>query len=139
MLDLLERSGASCLILHQDEVIFSSSFIGVKPLLQFMAEAQPLPGNDLVLIDKVIGKAALLLAKRLGIRTIYTPVASEAALSSAAHHGIDLQAASVVPFITNRALTGMCPLEASVLDTNDPLQGEVNIRAAIRILMAGQN
>ncbi len=139
MLDLLEASGASCLILSRGSVIFTSSYIGVKPLLQFMAQAEVLPGDDLVLVDKVIGKAALLLAKRLGIRTIYTPVASEAALTSAGHHGIDLQAAAVVPFITNRTLTGMCPLEASVLDTDDPIQGEANIRAAIRILMAQPN
>ena len=92
--------------------------------------------EDLLLIDKVIGKAALLLSVLLGIKTIHTPVASRAAVEAAEFHGVELHAETVVPYIMNREKNGMCPLEKSVLDTSDPQMALENIRAAIRLLMA---
>ena len=137
MLRLLEEKEAACLIYSGEQLLHHSQSIGVKPLLEFM-EKYPngYEKEDLLLIDKVIGKAALLLSVLLGMKTIHTPVASRAAVEAAKTHGVTLYAETVVPYIMNREKNGMCPLEKSVLDTNDPQEALQNIREAIRILMA---
>ena len=140
MLSLLEEKRVACLIYSGDQLLHSSASIGVKPLLEFMERyPEGSGGKDLVLIDKVIGKAALLLSVHLGIRVIHTPVASEAAVAAAKLHQVELHAATVVPHIINRERTGLCPLEQSVMETNDPEAALVNIRAAIKILMSAKN
>ncbi|HCW72588.1 MAG TPA: DUF1893 domain-containing protein [Clostridiaceae bacterium] len=137
MLNLLEEKNAACLIYSGDKLLHISGSIGVKPLLEFMEKyPEGSVEKDLVLIDKVIGKAALLLAVHLGIRVIYTPVASKAAVEAAELHHVELHARSVVPHIINRDKTGVCPLEQSVMETNDPVQALENIRVTIKILMA---
>ena len=41
--------------------------------------------------------------------------------------------------IRNRANTGMCPIEQSVRDIDDPAQAEAPIRAAVAQLMAARS
>lgn len=136
-LDLLKEGNTSCVIIKNDEILYRSGFIGVKPLLHFMEqyEERSLP-TDLILIDKVIGKAALLLAVKLGIKEIYTPLTSLTALEAAELHQVKLHAEKTVPYIINREKTGMCPLEQSVTDTMDPEEALTNIRQAIAVLMS---
>lgn len=133
---LLEQNDSTCIILKDGQIIYTSSFIGVKPLLVFMENHRDVSPEGLVLVDKVIGKAALMLAARMRFRVIYTPVTSLAALASAKELQISLNAAQVVPYIKNRTNTGMCPIEMSVLHTNDLEEAYVNINEAIRKLMA---
>lgn len=133
---MLRDRELSCIILKNDEVIYTSTFIGVKPLLLFMQEGTILGENDtLTLIDKVIGKAALLLAVKCGIDRIYTPILSEEALAAADHYHISVEAEKIVPHIVNRAKDGKCPIETSVIGTLDLDEAESNIRAAIAALM----
>jgi hypothetical protein len=133
---MLRDRELSCIILKNDEVIFTSTFIGVKPLLMFMQEGTIIGENDtLTLVDKVIGKAALLLAVKSGIDRIYTPILSEEALAAADHYRIPVEAEKVVPYIVNRAGDGKCPIEQSVMDTLDLDDAYVNIKGAIAVLM----
>lgn len=133
---ILEDNQSTCVILKGDEIIYTSSFIGVKPLLMFMKEPKVYEPSELILVDKVIGKAALLLAAKIGITEIYTPVTSLAAITAAKEHQISLNAAEVVPFIENRDKTGMCPIEMSVKNTNDLDEAFQNISESIKVLMA---
>lgn len=135
---LLEDNQSTCIILKGDLIIYTSSFIGVKPLLNFMKEPKNDEPDELILVDKVIGKAALLLAAKIGIREIYTPVTSLAALAAAKEHHISLYAAEVVPFIENRTKTGMCPIEMSVKNTDDLDEAFLNISETIKVLMAAK-
>lgn len=135
---ILEDNQSTCVILKGEEIIYTSSYIGVKPLLVFMKEPKTCEPNELVLVDKVIGKAALLLAAKIGIPEIYTPVTSLAALAAAKEHHISLNAADVVPYIENRDKTGMCPIEMSVINTNNLDEAFHNINETIKVLMAAK-
>lgn len=140
MLKHLNEKEASCLIYKDGELLYTSNFIGVKPLLVFMEQyPQDFTDQKLVLVDKVIGKAALLLSKLIGIQEIYTPLASSLAVNAASLHNITLYAESVVPFIKNRDNTGMCPLEQSVLEIDDPILALEKIRETIAILMKNKS
>jgi len=136
---ILEDNHSTCVILKGDEIIYTSSFIGVKPLLVFMKESRDYEPSELTLVDKVIGKAALLLAAKIGITEIYTPVTSLAALAAAKAHHIRLYAIEAVPFIENRDKTGMCPIEMSVIDTNDFDEAFHRINETIKVLMAAKS
>lgn len=136
---LLEANQSTCVILKGEEIIYTSSYIGVKPLLVFMKEPNDYKPSELVLVDKVIGKAALLLAAKIGITEIYTPVTSLAALAAAKEHHISLNAAEVVPYIENRTKTGMCPIEMSVTNTSDLDEAFLNISNTISMLMAAKS
>jgi len=133
--ELLETHEAACIILRDGEIIFTHVGIGVKPLLAFMEKPIDERSGNLTLVDKVIGKAALLMAVKLGIRNIYTPLVSEEALDAAKVHGVRIDALETVPYIINRTNDGKCPLEQSVTGVYDPEEAFVKIKQAISELM----
>jgi hypothetical protein len=133
---LLKDYDCTCIILKNNEIIYTSTHIGVKPLLLFLDEHVSLEKDDkLILIDKIIGKAALLLAAKCKINNIFTPIISKEALSAAEHYNIKWEASSIVPHIINREGNGKCPIESSVTDTIDLNDAFVNIKGAIAKLM----
>lgn len=133
--ELLETHDAACIILRENEIIFTHAGIGVKPLIAFMEKPIEERSGNLILVDKVIGKAALLMAVKLGIRNIYTPLASEEALDAAKVHRVSIEALETVPYIINRTNDGKCPLEQSVTGIYDPEEAFVKIKMAISELM----
>lgn len=137
---LLKDYSNTCIILKNDEIIYKSNHIGVKPLLLFLDEHVSLEKDDkLILIDKIIGKAALLLAAKCKINRIFTPIISAEALSAAKHYNIECEAVNIVPYIKNREGNGKCPIESSVTDTIDLDDAFVNIKGAISELMKKAN
>lgn len=133
---LLKDYNCTCIILKNDEIIYSSTHIGVKPLLLFLNQQITLEKDDkLTLIDKIIGKAALLLAVKCKISRIYTPVISAEALTAAKHYNIEWEADGIVPHIINREGNGKCPIEASVTNTMDIDEAFDNIKSTIAKLM----
>ena len=137
---LLKDYKCSCIILRNEEIIYSSTHIGVKPLLLFLNQQVTLEKDDkLTLIDKIIGKAALLLAVKCKINRIYTPIISSEALTAAKHYNIEWEAHSIVPHIINREGNSKCPIEASVADTIDIDEAFDNIKGAISKLMKKTN
>jgi hypothetical protein len=138
--NLLEDHKSSCIILKNNEIVFTSSNIGVKPLLLFLKEKINIGEYDqLVLIDKIIGKAALLLAVKCKIQRIYTPIISSLALDAAKHYNVKCQASKIVPYIINREGNGMCPIESSVVNILDLDEALLNIELAINRLMNTYN
>lgn len=136
MVQLLDERKKTCILLNGSTVIFEAEGLGVKPLRQLRQSAiKKHPGDYFILIDRVIGKGALMLSELIGADEIYTPLTSQCALDYSKRCGIPIHALSVVPFIENRDRTGMCPIENSVQHTDDPAQGECNIEDAIHWLM----
>lgn len=130
--ELLEYHKCTCIILKNDKIIYKSAYNGVRPLLLFLSENIPLDKNDkLILIDKVIGRAAMLLAAKCGIDEIFTPVMSLEALEVAKFYNIVCTAGNTVPYIINRDKTGKCPIESSVSQTIDLEEALTNIKRTV--------
>lgn len=110
---------------------------GVKPLLAWLAAGQRLDGFSAS--DRVIGKAAAMLYIQLGAVAVHGHVMSEAGLAMLQSHHVEAAYDELVPMIRNRANTGMCPIEQSVRDIDDPAQAEAPIRAAVAQLMAARS
>lgn len=136
---LLSEHNCTCIIIKNEEIIYTSSHIGVKPLLVFLDKHISIEkGEKLILIDRIIGKAALLLAAKCGISKIFTPVISKEALSAAKRYNIEWEASKIVPYIINREGTGKCPIESSVTNTIDLDEAIVKIKDAVAKLMRKQ-
>lgn len=139
-LELLTARNKTCILINRETIVYESHAIGVKPLRELRKmNYRKLDGDYLILVDRVIGKGALMLAELLGVDAIFTPLTSQTALDYSKKADIPIYYKELVPFIENRDRTGMCPIENSVRHTDDPVEGEQNIEAAIGILMQQRN
>lgn len=127
--ELLRNEGYTCVLL-KDSTVYHSFDRGVKPLLAFLDAGTDLRGSCAA--DKVIGKATAFLYCLLGVREIYAPVVSEAAVEVLARHGILVIWEQKVPFIWNHRRTAGCPMETAVRDIDDAETALGAIRETLR-------
>lgn len=115
---LLLTGQYTCVLCKGPQTITSTDR-GVRPLVKLL-EAGNLHG--FCAADKVVGKATAFLYILLGVRTVYTPIASTHAVHVLQEHGIELFCDKIVPSIFNRNRSGLCPMETAVMDICDPYQ-----------------
>ena len=130
-----EYPGKTCFILDiNNEIIFSSTERGVKPILDFYKEFG-ISKNPITIVDKIMGKGAIVLAILVGSTEIITPTISVDALHLANEYNLKCSYDNVVPYIINRDKNGRCPIESSVLQINSIEDGYQKIILAIKELM----
>jgi len=112
----------TCVIYLNNEIVFTSTEKGVKPMLDFYHQTPTLE-TDYVVVDRIMGRGAVILAKLIHANTIITPMISASALELAQTYHMTITYNELVPFIINRDKTGHCPIETSVLDITDPQIG----------------
>jgi len=127
----------TCAVARGGQVLYAASGNGVRPLLTcYRQRPQDLAGAEVA--DLVVGKAAAILLVLGGAAEVYGQVMSRPAIDYLEAHGILHSCGEQVPLILNRSGDGMCPLEASVVDIEDPQQGYAALLARIEQLMKGQ-
>lgn len=94
---------------------------GVAPMVDFIAEGRSFEGWSAA--DKIVGKAAAMLHIYAGISELYCDVLSNEAYSLLKSHGIAVTYGELTDVIINRDGSGMCPMEALVIDTDDIDEG----------------
>lgn len=115
----LKDSGYSCVIASAGKVVFTSEGRGIAPLVDYYhqyGEAHP----GAALADKIMGRAAALLARLIGIGEVYSIVISQGALEELNKAGIAVSYQTKVDAIQNRAGTGLCPMEQLSKGVEDP-------------------
>ena len=122
-----ERDALAFVLVRDGEVLGSGANNGVGELLTAVDRLGP-AARGASLADKVVGKAAAVIAVQAGIRAIDTVLASAAAVDVCARHGIPLHAATTVPLILNRRGDGPCPLEQLTLPCPDPTDSVARLR-----------
>ncbi len=110
-IELLEEGNFTC-VLCKDEMVYTSTERGVKPLLTWYNKGINMQG--FCAADKVVGKAAAFLYVLLGVDEVYAPVMSEGAVQTFTENSIKVQYKLCVKEIINRAGTGRCPMEEAV-------------------------
>lgn len=113
-------------VLCKEDTIYTSTERGVKPLLYWLDNGIDLKGFSAA--DKVVGNAAAFLYVLLGVKEVYAPVMSEAAVSTLSRNGIRYQCGESVKSIINRAGTGNCPMEEAVCGITVPTEALGAIR-----------
>lgn len=75
---------------------------------------------DASLADKIVGKAVAMVARKAGIRAVYSPLASIAARDALAQEHISLECDELVPLILNKRNDGPCPMERLTMPIAEP-------------------
>ncbi len=131
---IIQRGEYTCIVLQGEQIIYQAEGRGVSPLMR-LYESEPAKLKNAVVADKIIGKAAAMLLVLGGARYVYGATMSAAGLAYLQKHGIRAEYGRCVDVISNRTRTGICPIERSVLEIDDPRKGLEHMKAAIAKLM----
>lgn len=112
------NEGQYTCVLCRDDIMYTSTERGVKPLLDWLDSDTDVKGFSAA--DKVVGNGAAFLYVLLGVKEVYAHVMSEAASDTLAENGIRFQCDISVKNIINRAGTGKCPMEEAVSGMSEP-------------------
>lgn len=123
---LLEDSDYTCVVCRED-VVYTATHRGVKPLLNWLDEGLDLTGFSAA--DRVVGRGAAFLYCLLGVKEVYARIMSYPAAQVLEAQGIAVAADKFVEGIINRKGTGPCPFEAAVMDITDAAEALTAIRA----------
>ena len=116
--ELLEKENLTLAIVKEGKVIFSSRDKGIKPLYTALKERkEDLKGSSIA--DRVTGKAAAMLCSYAEIKELKTELISANAINVLEDTDIIYEYCEVTPYIKNRDLTGMCPVETLSLKANN--------------------
>lgn len=134
-INILDEQQKSCVILDENGEVRTSDAIGIKPLMtELRVNKQAFAGC--VIADKVIGKAAALMAVLGKAEAVYGRIMSQNAEEFLKKAGIEYRYGELVPYIENRTKDGRCPMEETVLEIDSPLEAFEALEKTIAKLMA---
>ena len=132
---LIETEEYSCIVTNEEKIIYAKKQKGIVPLID-LNDFQPEKLSHSCLFDKIIGKAAAMIAINCNCAYVYGEIMSERATELLNEHNIPFEFGTRVPLIKNRDNTGMCPIEQSVLDINNSKDACIAIRQKSDFLKA---
>lgn len=107
--------------LCKDGQCLTSDRRGIAPMMDWIADGVDLTGYSAA--DIVVGKAAAMLFVKIGIAAIYAKTISRSAKAYLESHGVSLSYGTLTEYIINREGTDICPMEKTVLATDDAAEG----------------
>jgi len=113
---------------------YTSQYGGIRPLLQPINIDKDY-FEDAFVIDKVIGKSAAFLLIYSSVKKVHAFIMSEHAKHLLDLHNIPYSYDELVPYIQNNLKTGMCPMEQSVINIDDPKLALVALNNKVNELM----
>lgn len=132
--EILKKEHCSFVLYHNENQIACETGIGLKPIMAVLRQDKR-GFEGAVIADKVIGKAAALMVVLGGAEAVHGDLMSETAIKVLERFQVPYTNTVVVPIIENRTQTGMCPLEQSVQQVEDPEEAYDVIEETIKQLM----
>ena len=132
--EILHREQVSCVILDGKGEAYCSCEIGIKPLMVRLRKDKK-AFAECAVADKVVGKAAALMAVLGGADSVFGEVLSIPAENVLRQYGVYYEYAEKVPYIENRSHTGKCPMEAAVARVDSPEEAFEILEQTIQKLM----
>jgi len=133
-LKLISGGKISCVIINNGAIIHTADGRGVSPLLKIYADEPDILINAFV-VDKIIGKAAAMILALGRVNKVYGMIMSTAGRGYLERHGVAAEFGRCVDVISNRERNGICPIEKSVMDIEDPREGLKVMSATISTLV----
>lgn len=99
---------------------YCSDESGIRPVILPMNEDLRF-FEGLSVADKIVGKASAMLLALSRAKEVYAHILSEAGRKILERYGIAYEYGEMVEYIVNRKGDGMCPMEETVKDIDDPL------------------
>ena len=116
---LLNERRAACAVVSDAPYIYFGR--GVRPLLTALEEGR-------------LGKGAAMLLVCGGAAAVHASLISAHAKTYLDRHRIEYSFDQVCPYIINRAGDGMCPMESTVLEIEDPYAGVAAMQQKLKEL-----
>ena len=107
--------------LCRDGAVLTDDGKGISPMLRFIAEGRELSGYSAA--DVIVGKAAAMLFVKAGVREVYGEVMSEQGFAYLQSRSVPCACGTLTEKIINRKGDGICPMEQTVADIDDPEKG----------------
>lgn len=126
----LEARGVAFVLVKNGNVLGTGAGAGVRDLLD-LAQRIGESARHAALADKVVGRAAALIARSMGLSAVFGIVMSETAREILNEDAIRVEWSRSVPSILNRTGDGPCPMERLVTGTMDPGEGVRLLRQAM--------
>ena len=133
-LKLINSGKFSCVIINNGSIVHKADGRGVSPLLKAYANQPEILKNAFV-VDKIIGKAAAMILTLGQANRGYGMIMSVSGREYLERHGIKAEFGRCVDVISNRERNGICPIEQSVMDIEDPREGLSVMSATINEMM----
>lgn len=120
--NLIASGKAGCLTINKGMITDIEEGRGISPLMSlYVGKGNRLKGSFVV--DRVIGKAAAVICVCAGARGVFGELMSKPAAIYLKERNIPRSWKELTENIINREKDGICPMEFSVLDENDPEKG----------------
>jgi hypothetical protein len=94
-----------------NKLVFASDKDRLLPLIEYLEKFGSRHRN-VVIFDKILGRAAVLLCVKANCREAYSPLGSQLAIEVLGKRGIKYHLTRTVPCIQKPDQTDMCPMEA---------------------------
>lgn len=134
---MIKKGEAGCVIIKDNEIIRSLSGRGVSPLITIY-ENEPQVMQDSYIIDKIIGKAAAMIIMLGGAKKVYGEIISVSGYDFLQEQGCTVDYGQKVEQIVNRSGDGMCPLEKSILNIEDPEKAYQQLKRTLNRLKSSE-
>ena len=128
---------AGCVIIKAGKIVHDENGRGIAPILDIYRQ-HPDKMKDSVLVDKVIGKAAAMVAICGKVKYVHAELICDSAVEILKKHHIAVSYTTRVKDILNRRRNGLCPMEQTVLNISDPAAGVTALEAAVARMNAAQ-
>ena len=109
-------SGHTICLCRDGNLIFSEKK-GISPMMGFIAEGKDLTGYSVA--DLIVGKAVAMLFVKCGIKRVFAKTLSQSGKKMLQLHGIYCEYETLTERIINRDGTDICPMEKTVMYTDD--------------------
>lgn len=130
---ILSDGSYTCVLCKREDTV-SSSYRGVKPLLDLLDSGKDFSGYSAA--DKVVGRATAFLYCLLGVTAVHAQVLSKPALQVLENARISITWDALVEGIRNRENTGPCPMEYATRDAQIPEEALLSIRKTLQALQS---
>lgn len=129
----IQNNAGYSLCAGKDHFLYVSHERGIAPIMTQLAK-DPYYFQDCMIVDAVIGKAAAMMLVRSHAASIYGKVMSKMAKDYLDEHKMSYTLDTLCPYVVNRTMDGMCPMEQTVLDIDDPEEAYRQLNKKIREL-----
>lgn len=120
-LDLIKQNKASCVLVKDGKIVHIEIGMGISPILySYMTYPDLFEGATIV--DKIVGKAATVISILGKANEIVGLTMSDSAIEYLLNKNSSFRFVNYVQKIQNRTRTGICPIEQSVMDIDDPAE-----------------
>ena len=111
---VMNDENLKCVVADENEIIFKSDAKGIVPMLEFLKLYEENDLKPLYQADRIMGKAAAIIALHCGIKEIYSDVVSQSAMDIGERNNIEMTYGVLVDKILNRDKSKEGPFETAL-------------------------